>query len=251
MALRGHCGQAGAASSWTFPYSGASNIALGDLIMVVTHQNGGTGAFTVTGPGATFTPGASLSPTLGGLINGNAWDVSVAIAAAGDVGTPTYSTSSTVGGGSYVQQILVYSGRINSSVAAAFSNSAMTAGSANQTTATATYSMTGLTALAGDDLVIVNPINVGGGGLGQTYATALTGYGDALATNGNSGATNPAMNALDLVNSPAGATGTLGVGVTLSGGTANNWYIGGFVIALPAAALPPSTSAAPILLLGV
>jgi len=172
---------------------------------------------------------------VGGTVNGNAWDISVAIATAGDVGTPTYATVSTVGGGPYVQQILVYSGRLNTSIAAAFSNSASTAASSNITTSSTTYNMTGVTALSNDDICVINIIDVGGGGVGQTFATSLTGYGDALATRDTTGALYPGINSLDKLNVSPGATGTLAVAASLTGGTANNWFIGGFVISLPAA----------------
>lgn len=239
MALRGQCAQVGSGSSWTFVYSGANNIAVGDLIVVVTNQNGGAGGFTVTGPGASFTKGASLTPTLGGTINGNAWDVSVAIAAAGDVGTPTYSTTSTVGGGNYVQEIYVYSQRVNSSIAAAFSNSAMTT-PVSPGTSSATFNMTGLTALTGDDILICNPITPTTG-TNQTFTTSATGYGNAL-TIAQTATNSPTMNGLTSANSSAGATGTIAVSVTASGGSGNNWFIGGFVLSLPSNA-PPYTVA--------
>ena len=238
MALRGHCGQSGAASSWNFVYSGAGNIAVGDLVIVATYQNGGTGAFTVTGPGASFTAGTALSPTVGGTVNGNQWGINVAIAAAGDVGTPTYATSSSVGGGSYVQQILVYSGRVHTSIAAAYGNSAQST-QATPGSNPYTYAMTGLTALANDDIIIVNPIGPATG-TGQTFTTSASGYTDMLDT--TVGTTNtPALNSLDSLNVAGGATGTINVQFTATGGSANNWLVGGFVMALPASSAQNKT----------
>lgn len=237
-ALRGHSGQTGTGSTWTEVYAGANAIQAGDIIIVVDYQSGGTGAFTVTGPGCTFTPGTSLTPALDGLNNGDQWEVNVCVATSGDAGTPTYSTSSTVGGGAYSQQILVYYGRDTSWVTSKTPNGAVTA-SVSPGTSTYTLNMTGLTSVtAGSDIVIVNPIG-GTAGTGQTFATSATGYGDALAT-GNSATATTALNSLDYVNNPGGATGTIAVSVTATGGTAENWSIGGFVLALPSASAGPT-----------
>jgi hypothetical protein len=240
MALRGTTSIAQTSStavtSASMTYAGASNIVLGDLIILVSEISEGNGTPTFTDPSG-FTPGASISiPDIFWAATGSdALHIAVKIAAVGDVGTPTYSTTSSQAG-FWKQHIRVYSGRINSSVGAAFGNSSVTAASSSETYPI-TYPMTGITALAGDDIVVVIGAASPTGQSGITsYSTTITGYTNTLvafsvAASNNNGV----LSSLDNVNNAGGATGTLSASLTHVGDAGNTGQVQGFVISLPAA----------------
>lgn len=238
MALRGITGNAPTTASTSngITYAGAGNIQVGDLIVLISHLVVGSSGGTFTDPSG-FTAGSSLSPSLPDVFNSvtgsDYLHVAVKIAAAGDTGTPTYTTSSSLSG-HWQQQIRVYSGRVNGSVATGFNNQVATAVSASTTTPF-TYNLTGLTALSGDDLIIVVEGGFPSGNSGGTsWSTTSTGFGDAL--NNYDSTYNYAgfLSSLDKTNVSAGATGTIGAALAAVGG---NTQVGalGFVMSLPMA----------------
>ena len=229
MALRGFT------SAWTttnansasITYAGAQNIQVGDLIILDTVYRAG-GFHPVTDPSG-FTPGANLTPPLAdqNLSNSN-HHIAVKIATAADAGTPTYTQSGSYPG-SWSQQLRVYYGRVNTSVAAAFSNTAATAVGASGSTPY-TYDITGVTALAGDDIVVLT-----GSPFLTAYAlsAAISGYGNLSVAQYVSGS-QAFIGGLDRVNAPAGATGTLVESITAST-QVGGLVPGAFVLSLPAA----------------
>lgn len=237
MALRGQSGANDSGTRVTNPsitYAGAGNIQVGDLIVLATCMDTGGSEGTITDPTG-FTAGGSLSPALADISidTGNAYlHVAVKIAAAGDAGTPTYSTT-FANAAFWAQQIFAFSGRKNGSIATAFPNQAATASSAEGNTPVS-FNNTGLTASAGDDILVIDGLAFAFGRGTATFAMAITGYSNALATIG-SGNNTAALNALSLQNASAGATGTLSASFTSVGG-AQTIAIGAFVIAMPAAA---------------
>lgn len=239
MALRGASGAYTTTNTGTasITYAGANAIVACDLIILDTCYRPG-GFHPITDP-AGFTAGASLTPALADQSFGTAsHHIAVKIAVSADAGFPTYTqTASYVG--SWAQQIRVYSGRVNSSVAAAFSNTAATAvGSASSTPYS--YPITGVTALAGDDIVVF----AGGvySNVATAISTAISGYANGVNTNDAAAGNQTFVDGLDLVNSPAGATGTLAASITA--GSAVTVTPGAFVLSLPSAS---SASPKPVL----
>ena len=241
MALRGITGStnpSGTAISNSLTYSGSA-IQVGDLMILATcYAPGGTTTFTDP---SGWTQGSALSPALADvLINSSSiLHVIVKIAAAGDTGTPTYVTADAGAfGGRWNQQLRVYSGRVNTSIAAAFNNQGGTAAGATLNTPY-TYSINGLTALSGDDIVVLTAVNVISAA-GGTYTAPITGYANTLVVNTN--AIPAPMIGLDKVNASAGATGTLSQVITDSAG-ASSIIPASFVLSLPqaaAGAAPPA-----------
>jgi hypothetical protein len=240
MALRGTTSiaqtSATTITSASMTYAGASNIVLGDLILLVTELTEGNSTPTFTDPSG-FTAGSSISipDMLFAATGTDALHIAVKIAAAGDVGTPTYSTTSSQAG-FWKQHIRVYSGRINSSVGSAFGNSAVTTASASSAYPI-TYPMTGVTAIAGDDIIAFIGAASPAGQSGITnYAAAITGFsnnlvGFSIAASNNNGT----LWSLDDVGNAGGATGTLSCVLSKTGGSGNTGQVQGFLISLPAA----------------
>src|SRR5262249_12263813 len=154
------------------------------------------------------------------------------IAGVGDTGTPSYTTSSNFAG-RWGQTLRVYSGRVNSSISAAFGNHVVTAPlSPPDGTTPITYSITGLTALAGDDVVVCVPVGIATGNLSNVYAASITGYGNALAAYDDSTSAFPGLQcSLDKINVSAGAFGPLSCSVTSSVGA--SLTPAAYVFALP------------------
>ena len=229
MALRGFTSAwtTTSATSASITYAGAQNIQVGDLIILDTVYRTG-GFHPVTDPSG-FTPGANLTPPLADENLGTAnHHIAVKIANSADAGTPTYTQSGSYTG-SWSQQLRVYYGRVNTSVAAAFSNTAATAVGASGSTPY-TYDITGVTALAGDDIVVLT-----GSPFLTAYAlsAAISGYGNLSVAQYVSGS-KAFIGGLDRVNAPAGATGTLVESITAPS-TVNGLEPGAFVLSLPAA----------------
>jgi hypothetical protein len=242
MALRGTTGNAptAAATSNAITYAGAGNIQVGDLIVLITHLVNASSGGTFTDPSG-FTAGGSLSPALPDVFNSvtgaDYIHIAVKIAAGGDTGTPTYTTNSSLAAGHWQQQIRVYSGRVNSSIAAAFNNQVATAVSASTSTPF-TYNLTGLTALAGDDVIaVVEGGFPSGNSGGSTWGTTITGYANALNNYDSTYNFAGFLSSLDNTNVSAGATGTLGGAITATGGNTQVAALG-FVMSLPQAATP-------------
>jgi hypothetical protein len=242
MALRGITGNAptAAATSNAITYAGAGNIQVGDLIILITHMINGSSGGTFTDPSG-FTAGGSLSPALPDVFNSvtgaDYIHVAVKIAAAGDTGTPTYTTNSSLAASHWQQQIRVYSGRVNGSIATAFNNQVAT-GAGASTSTPFTYNLTGLTALAGDDVIAVVEGGFPSGNSGGTaWGTTITSYADALNNFDSTYNFTGFLSSLDNINVSAGATGTLGGAITATG--ANTQVSGlGFVMSLPQGSSP-------------
>lgn len=230
-----------AASSFSITYAGAGNIQTGDIIVLITNEDAG-GSVTFTDPSG-FTAGSSLSPALADILmnSSSQLHIAVKIATSGDDGTPTYVTTSNFSG-TYGQQLRVYYGRVNSSIGAAFDNQVHTA--AGTTGATPySYSMTGLTALTGDDMVVIAGADISAVAGSETYSASLSGFGNLLVSSPSSTNDGPAIFSLDYQNHPSGATGALGVSLTSSPPGAD-LTPAGFVLSLPSSGggggTPPS-----------
>lgn len=236
-ALRGQSGAADAGttvSSFSITYSGSA-IQVGDLELLATCVNTGGGEGTITNPSG-FTAGASLSPTLADVnIDSSAafLHLAVKIAAAGDTGTPTYTTTSDTPS-YWSQQLYVFSGRKNSSVSTSFNNQVATASSA-ETATPYTYNMTGLTALSGDDIAAIICEAPPSGRSTYTFTTAITGYSNNLNTIGGNNFS-PGLSVLSKTGVTSGATGTLAATISATGSVSP--ATGGFVLSLPAGGAP-------------
>jgi hypothetical protein len=220
----------GIATSNSITYSGAGSIQVGDLILLVTSYAVG-GSTTFTDPSG-FSKGSTFGlPDM--LVNSDTeFHVVAKIAAVGDVGTPTYVTSDAGAfGGQWNQQLRVYSGRVNSSIAAAFGNSVVSTQGASANTPIS-YSLSGITALAGDDIIEFAVPDVTGFASGAVWSQTISGWGNALVSNRNGTPSAPLLS-LDLVNSSGGATGTLAS--TISATATSTAVPKGFVISLPQA----------------
>jgi len=234
-ALRGTTSSTcGSCASIATTYSGSA-IQVGDLIVLVTSAGNG-GSTTYTSPTG-FTNGSALSPAIPDVaFDGPAvqYHLAVKIAAAGDTGTPTYTTSIGYTAGWGAQQIRVYSGRVNSSIGAAFNNQVATAATGTQSM-NYTMSVTGLTALSGDDLVEFVFSSYAAGGTGHTITSAITGFSNSLVSYDNSNNGHGWIASLDSVNHASGATGTLSDALSSSGGGDTGNFTA-FVLALPQSA---------------
>jgi hypothetical protein len=216
-------------SSQAITYSGAGNIQVGDLLILCTIYNPG-GSATITDP-AGWTQGSTVGLSDVFVNAAQYFHVAVKIAAAGDVGTPTYTTTFSSAPGFVNQTLIALSGRINSSIAAAFGNVAATAAGARAATPY-TYSITGLTALAGDDVIVL----LGGMDIdvaNASWTAPITGYTAQLAAFDPSDVNSPPLFSLTKLNVSAGATGTLSA--TISGPSTSDTTPTAFVLSLPAA----------------
>ncbi len=235
MALRGTTSYASSAAgtSGTITYAGANAIQAGDVIVAIVYQQL-SGIAAYTDPSG-WTPGSSISLPDTRIGSGNNYHVAVKIAGSADAGTPSY-TWSTAYSGYWMIQLRVYSGRVNSSISAAFPNNVATPAGASGNTPYA-YSLTGLTANAGDDLIAAVVTN-GSGGSNLGSATAISGFSNAISSIDVGGALGGVVMSLDKVNAAAGATGTLTASITTT--SAETITPIGFVMALPQAAAAPT-----------
>lgn len=233
MALRGVTGVAitTSASSGSITYSGANSIQVGDLLIAHVYQSVG-GAATYTDPSG-WTPGSSIG--LPDVLVGSDRHIAVKIATSADTTNPAY-TWSTPYSGVWIIQLRAYSGRINSSVGAAFPNNAATA---NGTTGNApyTYSVTGLTPSAGDDVVCFIISDVTGGDVAG-YLASISGFANELSTVGTTGITGPATASLDSLNVAGTAIGPLSSSLTFT--NAATLTPNAVVLSLPAASASPT-----------
>lgn len=217
-------------------YAGANAIQSGDLILIVTNLGTGGSEGTITdptSPGTAFTAGSALSPALAdiNIDSGSSYlHIAAKIATSADAGFPTYVTT-TQYGGHYSQQIIVLSGRA-ATLAAALDNQVATASSAELTTPAA-YSLTGLTALSGDDIISIIGIACPFGRGTATFSAAISGYSNVLNTIGTQ-TYSPGISTLTSLNSAAGVFGPLAS--TISATASETIAMGGFVLSIPAAA---------------
>lgn len=237
MALRGMSGAYSTTSVSTFSitYAGANAIEVGDLLILVSGNNAG-GTSPVTTEASGFTSGSSIGLSDIVIDSGTDLHIAVKIATAADVGTPTYTTD-WQNPGYIAQQIRAYSGRVNSSIAAAFGNVASTAATSSHSTTPWTFNQTGITALGGDDIVAVTAENIyTSGSSGTTYGASISGFSDGLVTYDSAPVHPPIIAGLDKPNASAGATGTLPVALSSSGSVQTD--AAGFTLSLPAASAP-------------
>jgi hypothetical protein len=240
MALRGTTQNNGTTSttSNSITYAGASNIVIGDFIVLVSEvTTSSTESFTDP---SGFTAGSSISlPD----VRVNASDylhVAVKIAAAGDVGTPTYVTSCT-NGGYWKQQLRVYSGRNTATVGSAITAVSAT-GAATQGGYPYSFAMTGLTAASGDDLMLFAVGCLPDGNSGSTaFGASATGFSNSLASNYSGYQYDASLNSLDYVNYSGGTTGTITVTLTQTGGSGTQVIPFGFMLSLANAVTTPFT----------
>lgn len=239
-ALRGESGTCSSTSvsSFSITYAGASNIQTGDVIIAAgTFAPGGSS--TITLPSG-FTGGGSLSPALANIFIGGSGYLLMAgkIAVSADDGTPSYTFTSEYAGYWCIQLIALY-GRANGSISAAFPNQVATAAGSSGN-APYTYSMTGLTANSGDDVIVISGFLISGFTSGSTYSASLSGYNNLLSTYEATVSNSGPVVSLTSLDNPGGATGTLSLDLTASGST--TLIPAGFVISLPAAASGPPPS---------
>lgn len=233
-ALRGQSGAGDSGTTSTSPsitYSGTA-IQSGDLIILATCMTTGGDEGTITDPSG-FTAGGSLLPALAdvNIDSSTAFlHIAVKIAGSGDVGTPTYSTTFDTPA-YWSQQLYVFSGRKNSSVNAAFNNQGETASSA-ETATPFTYNLTGLTALAGDDVVAIVCEASPTARSTYTYSMAITGYSNNLNSIG-ANTFSPGLSVLSKQGVSAGAFGPLSATISATGSVSPS--VAGIVMSLPAA----------------
>ena len=224
---------ASTASSVTIAYTGSA-IQVGDLIAVLVIQDAG-GSTTIsnpTTPGAPWTSGGSLTPAIPDALIGSSVQTHAAfkIAASGDAGTPSYTFTSNYPG-DIVAQMRVYRGRA-STISAALNNSAITAIGAAANTPYS-YPLTGLTVLAGDDVVSFVGAAVSAGGPPTAVSAPITGFANELDTVSSASSFSPFMISEDQVNASAGTVASFAETITTTPVTQIAPY--GFVLSIPAA----------------
>ncbi|MDA8119139.1 MAG: hypothetical protein M0Z85_03625 [Gammaproteobacteria bacterium] len=125
----------------------------------------------------------------------------------------------------------VYRGRA-STISAALNNSAVTAiGAAGNTPYS--YPLTGLTILAGDDVVSFVGAQVSGGGPATAASAPITGFANELDTVSSTSSSAPFMISEDQVNAAGGTVASFAETITTTPVTQIAPY--GFVLSLPAA----------------
>lgn len=235
MALRGQSGATTTTSvtSIALTYAGANAVVAGDLIVLASCFVTGGAEGTVTDPTG-FTAGGSLSPALAdqNIDTQTAFlHVAVKIAVSGDAGFQTYTTSCS-NAATWAQGMFVFSGRVNSSIAAAFNNQGVTAFSAEGNTPV-TFNITGLTALSGDDVLAIVAVGNQFGKGSETFSIAITGYSNALNTTSTANF-GTGLLGISNQNVSSGATGTLASTISASG-AAVTISPAAFLFSLPAA----------------
>ena len=211
MALRGisTASTSTAVTSLVLPYTGSA-IQAGDLLVAQISESAG-GSLTISDPSG-WTAGASLSPAIPDA-NGGETHWAVKIATSADAGNPSYTWSSPYAG-YWTGQLRVYSGRVNTSVAAAFGNTASTTSGAYGNTPYS-YTVTTPAILSGDDVVVIGDAFMNAGGPATSLTATITGYAnDATDTGTASGSNSVLSYGLDAINSSATSAGT--VALTLS-----------------------------------
>ena len=212
-------------------YAGANGVQVGDEIIIVTAwTNGNSTPGSVTDPSA-FTSGGSLSPSIPttniDTPTPNAFmHIAVKTAASGDVGFQTYSTT-LASGGYYSQMIVVESGRSGT-----INNQIVTATSGESTSNSFSYSVSGLTALTGDDVLVFIAGALPAGNGAATFSASIPGYTNSLNSSGG-GTYTPPMMFLDNLNVSSGAFGPLAATITTS--TTLTLAQAAFTLSIPAA----------------
>ncbi len=133
----------------------------------------------------------------------------------------------------------VYSGRS----ATQFTATALTGVTAITNINSSTLSINGLTAAAGDDICMVLGFSVDWGTSNTLTLTPPSGFGNAITFGNGASVFTALMGAMDRVNAPAGATGTLPVPETFSQSESSNFAA--FLISIAAGSQPPVSYAMP------
>jgi hypothetical protein len=195
-------------------------IQLGDLLLFFAGTANSGKAFA-------YPSGFSAVPGLSNInctLNGSAATFGVAykVATSTEVAASTLSVSTTDSPGWMVGHVRAYSGRNTSSPFSAVASTADTAASGNPLA----FSLTGLTAIAHDDIVcgIIISNNTQ---TNSTFDTPPAGFADGVVL--DQSGFNPNLGFCDRVDAAAGATGTLTGDIATFGGT---YGYGGYVISL-------------------
>jgi hypothetical protein len=197
-------------------------IQLGDVLLFIAGTANNSKTFTYP-TGFSAVPGLSninITSNGGGTIG-----VAYKIATSTEVSASTLTATTSDSPGWLACHVRDYSGRNTSSPFSAVATTATTAATGNPLN----FTLTGLTAVAGDDVVSIVGIN--NATEATTYTTPPTGFANtALLDNG--GNFNPNFAAADKVNVSAGATGSLTGSIATFGGS---YGYAGYVISLAVA----------------
>lgn len=221
MAFRGSASTVNASSGNTCAITVSGiGIALNDIILFFA-SGGGNDTFTYPS-GFTAVPG--LSNIRVNAAGDGELGVAYKVATSTEVSATTLTVSTNQSPGWMGGHIRVYSGRNTSTPFSAVSSTANTAASGNPLN----FTLTGLTASAGDDIVQI--VAVSFGTEATSYTTPPSGFANsAILDNGGNFQANLA--AADKVNSSGGATGNLTGAVATFGGS---YAYGGYVLSLAA-----------------
>lgn len=228
-ALRGTAqnGLSVAATSITVDVS-AIGIQDGD-VLICTVEVGGTGTATFTWPSGFAVPSGLSTINLAYIAGANTLGIAYWVVS-GTVPTSVTITSSQ--SDRLAAQCRDYSGRNTTSP---FTAVAQTGSTTLSATSPATFAMTGLTAVTGDDIVIMAGFNNGKTGSAYTYTfSGPSGYANAI-TEFAGTQYDEILGSADQVNAAGGATGTINSTITASVSVPPS--AGGYVLAVaPAAA---------------
>lgn len=230
MALRGvvTASNTTAGASPSVNVSTISGFAAGDIILLIAQVDTNPATFTWPSGFSAISGLANMAVTGGGGTDTCSIQYKVA------TGTETTLTVSVTGSNLYTITARVYSGRS----ATPFAVTAVSTGPVASAPTPVTLSITGLTANAGDDLVLF--VNASSYPATTTWSfTPPTGFGNSRIDNAASTvAYSPAIGSCDKLAVSAGATGTLGGTLSWVGG-ANNGY-SAYLISLAASGGGPS-----------
>jgi hypothetical protein len=206
MALRGVATQANTTSTTTGVVTvsgiGGTGPLSGDIVFLCVNWGGGGGAtFTYPSGFAAVTncPNANVACGNGSGTSGIAWK----LAGAGEPSTYTVTSTQNSWGTVHCR---VYSGR----AASPFVVAPVATGPVGSVVQPVTLSITGLTANAGDDVVLFVPNQSLPNTTDTLSFTPPTGFGNSSIAVAAGVSFSAAIMACDYVNYPGGATGTLG-----------------------------------------
>lgn len=221
MAYRGGASQVNTASGTSCAVTVTGiGIQLNDVILIIPGTANSAKTFTYP-TGFIAVPGLSnISITSNGS---GTMGIAYKIATSTEVSASTLTTTTNDSPGWMSCHVRVYSGRNTASPFSEVSTTGTTAATGNPLN----FTLTGLTAVAGDDIVAVVGINATEA---TTYTTPPAGFANtALLDNGGNFMPNFAV--ADEVNSSGGATGNLTGAVATFGGS---YGYGGYVLSLAA-----------------
>lgn len=204
MALRGYTGFSASAVATSISVSVASiGIQQGDVVLLFI-EGGGTGSGAFTWPFGFNAISGLSNVTFYGAAGSSSGAVAYKIATASE--PSSYSIGYSVSDFLSVQ-CRVYSGR---NAADPFSAVATTPYVVATGTSPVPLTLTGLTAVAGDDIVVLLGFcNTPSSTSESVTVAAASGFGNAATYISSGTAYSPAIGAFDRVGAPAGATGTI------------------------------------------